>query len=74
MKDMLEVLVMTVVVTFATLVLVLIPIHFVDKAGCEDYAEQLNLPPKHSFTTGCLIKTEQGWIKSKNYIINKEEK
>lgn len=53
---------------------IMTPVYFIEKAGCNDYSSRLSFEHDFSFTEGCVIKTGEGWIKSKNYIITKEEK
>lgn len=77
MNNFLEFLGICCAVTFGSMLLLVAlftPVHFLEKSGCGEYAETLGFEYTHTFTTGCVIKTESGWIKSKNYIINKEEK
>ena len=58
-----------------SVMLALTPTYFIGKLGCFDYASVLNVDSSFSLTTGCLIKTKEGWIKADKYIIiHKEEK
>lgn len=61
-------------VVILTVVVVGSPMYLMSKYQCKGYAEVLGFEYKYSLATKCVVKTPQGWVRSNNYIINKEEK
>lgn len=74
MTDLLELIGALGVGLLIVVVVVIVPVHFIEKSACQNYAQMLEMEYNHQFPTGCVIKTEKGWIKSNKYIINKEGK
>lgn len=70
MKDVLEFVIAIVFIFVLCIGIVIVPVYFIDKQGCEEYAEMLEFDHKYLFSAGCVIKTPQGWVKSSKYIIN----
>jgi hypothetical protein len=43
--------------------------YYVEKNGCQEYAKILKFEYKHTFNSGCMLNTDQGWIDRDNYVI-----
>lgn len=74
MKEVLGFVALLLVSTLTVVGSVFTTQYYVSKEGCKGYAETLNFAHKYTATAGCILKTEQGWIGKKEYIIVKEEK
>lgn len=52
------------------IVCLVVPIYYLDKSRCKDYAELSNLVHYYSLSTGCLLMVEKEWVPIQNIYEN----